>query len=293
MVNATPGRRPDWVSDELFPFESRFVDVDGHVVHYVDEGEGPTLLLYHGNPTWSFLYRGVIEGLRDRFRCVAFDYPGFGLSAPAPGYGFTAAEHTDVAESLVETLDVGEITAMVHDWGGPIGLTVAARHRERYRAVIVANTWAWPMRRVAARLFSGVVGGPVGRSVVRRGHWFARTALRVGHRRRMLTDQEMRHYRDPFPDGASRLPTAVLPREITHATALLRETEAGLRTMSHLPALILWGDRDPVFGRHERCRWRTAFPSHRERVIGGAGHHLPDDAAGDVVDAIDAWWPPP
>ena len=97
MANPQPGTRPTWVDDELYPFRSRFVEIDGHVLHYVDEGEGPTLLLYHGNPTWSFLYRDVVAGLCDRFRCVAFDYPGFGLSSAAAGYGFTVAEHADVA----------------------------------------------------------------------------------------------------------------------------------------------------------------------------------------------------
>ena len=76
-----------WVDDELFPFESRFVDIDGHSVHYVDEGSGPTLLFLHGNPTWSFVYRDVIESLRDEFRCVAVDYPKFRLSSAAPGTG--------------------------------------------------------------------------------------------------------------------------------------------------------------------------------------------------------------
>lgn len=81
----TVTERPAWVSDELFPFESRFVELDGNVVHYVDEGSGPTLLFLHGNPTWSFEYRDVIRFLRDGFRCVAVDYPGFGLSSPTPG----------------------------------------------------------------------------------------------------------------------------------------------------------------------------------------------------------------
>ena len=88
--------RPAWVDDELFPFESRFVDIDGHSVHYVDEGSGPTLLFLHGNPTWSFVYREVIESLRDEFRCIAVDYPGFGLSSAAPGYRYLPAEHAQV-----------------------------------------------------------------------------------------------------------------------------------------------------------------------------------------------------
>src|SRR5262249_2744327 len=98
------GTRPAWVNDELFPFESRFLELDGHVVHYVDEGSGPTLLLLHGNPTWSFEYREVIRALRGQFRCVALDYPGFGLSSPRPGYRYLPEEHAQVVTAFVDAL---------------------------------------------------------------------------------------------------------------------------------------------------------------------------------------------
>ena len=87
-AKTNPTGRPEWVSGELFPYESRFIELGGSRVHYVDEGEGPVLLLLHGNPTWSFLYRHLVGRLRHRFRCVALDYPGFGLSTAPPGYGY-------------------------------------------------------------------------------------------------------------------------------------------------------------------------------------------------------------
>jgi pimeloyl-ACP methyl ester carboxylesterase len=92
MTNLTPGHRPAWVDNELFPFVSKFLRIDGHTIHYVDEGHGPLLLLYHGNPTWSFLYRRLIADLRDRFRCMAFDYPGMGLSTADPAFSYRAPE---------------------------------------------------------------------------------------------------------------------------------------------------------------------------------------------------------
>lgn len=125
--------RPDWLSDELFPYESRFLELDGCRLHYVDEGRGPILLLLPGNPTWSFLYRHLVVRLRHRFRCVAVDYPGFGLSSSRPGYGFTPAEHAAVVEQVVAELGLDSFTPVVHDWGGPIGLAVASRHSERRR----------------------------------------------------------------------------------------------------------------------------------------------------------------
>src|SRR5919202_4962500 len=121
--------RPGWVDSELYPFEDHWSDG----IHYVDEGDGPPLLMLHGNPTWSFTWRRVIEGLRDRYRCIAVYLPGFGLSrAPASGYGFTPAEHTEVIERVVQQLDLREVTLLVQDWGGPIGFALAGRMPERF-----------------------------------------------------------------------------------------------------------------------------------------------------------------
>lgn len=210
MANPTPGRRPDWVSDELFPFTSHFADIDGHILHYVDEGEGPVLLLYHGNPTWSFLYRDIIRELRAEFRCVVFDYPGMGLSAAAPGFTFRAAELAVVAEAFVDHLDLRAITPMVQNWGGPIGLAAAIRHPQRYHALIIGNAWGWPAaalsERVRNRVFSTLWGGPLGRTAIKHGNLFANMILPAGHKRRRLSDEEMAHYLLPFADPASRTP---------------------------------------------------------------------------------------
>ena len=115
--------RPEWVSPELFPYESRFLDLEGCRLHYIDEGEGPVLLLLHGNPTWSFLYRRMVARLRDRFRCVALDYPGFGLSSAPPGYGFTPAEPSSSptpspGRSTVNGISSGSPGSWGEEWGG-------------------------------------------------------------------------------------------------------------------------------------------------------------------------------
>src|SRR5271166_204099 len=128
-----------------FPFESRFRDVAGAHVHYVDEGAGPVLLMVHGNPTWSFLFRLLIPRLRDRFRCIALDLPGFGLSTAAPGYRFLPAEHADVVAALIDALGVERFTPVVQDWGGPIGLHVAGRDPARVERLVIGNTFSWPV----------------------------------------------------------------------------------------------------------------------------------------------------
>lgn len=291
MVNPTPGTRPGWVDDDLFPFESRFTEVDGSTVHYVDEGEGPTLLLYHGNPTWSFLYRDLIHGLRDRFRCVAFDYPGMGLSTAPPGYGYTAGEHADVAEAFVEQLDLDGITPMVQDWGGPIGLAVAGRHPDRYRALIIGNTWAWHQPDLRTRAFSGLLGGPIGRFMIGRWNVFVTRIVPMGHASRDLDAAEMAHYEGPYPDAGSRAPTHVFPREIIAGEALVREAEAAVNQLAGLPALIVWGTEDFAFDEEARRRWEDTLTDATTVLLDGAGHYIQDDAPEEILTAIDRWWP--
>jgi haloalkane dehalogenase len=134
--------RPQWLDEKLYPSRSRFLEIEGNRIHYIDEGRGPTLVFLHGNPAWSFLYRRIITRLSPQFRCVAVDYPGFGLSSARPGYSFKPREHSTIIERFVSALDLGDIGLMVQDWGGPIGLGFARRRPDLIRALIILNTWA-------------------------------------------------------------------------------------------------------------------------------------------------------
>src|SRR4051794_28816231 len=140
MPGARP-ERPAWVPGDLYPFDDRWAEIDGNLVHYVDEGDGPPILLLNGNPSWSFGWRDVITALRVRFRCIAPDYPGFGLSRAAADYDFSARSHAAVVEALVDRLELDGLTVFGYAWGGPIALGVAARRPERIRAVVIGNTW--------------------------------------------------------------------------------------------------------------------------------------------------------
>ena len=128
-------------SPELFPFESRWFESSVGPVHYIDEGEGRPLVLFHGNPDWSFLYRKIVIALRGRYRCIAMDYPGFGLSVHPDGYGYTSREHADVIAELVGSLDLEDMIVMGQDWGGPIAMSVAGRYHERVGGLVMGNTW--------------------------------------------------------------------------------------------------------------------------------------------------------
>lgn len=283
--------RPSWLDERLFPFRSRFLELDGCRVHYVDEGEGAPLLLLHGNPTWSFLYRDIIGGLRNRFRCVALDYPGFGLSSAREGYGYTPAEHAGIVELFLLALDLSDATLMVQDWAGPIGLGVASRHPGRFRALVVGNTWAWPVNgNPRFELFSRLVGGPPGGFLIRNFNAFVNLLVPAGVRRGRLPQEVMAAYRGPFSRRSSREPTYVFPREILGSSDYLAGVERGLEHLAKLPVLILWGDRDPAFREAERSRFEQTFPEHRTVVLRGAGHFIQEDAADEIVAEIASWW---
>lgn len=283
--------RPDWVDDRLFPFTSHYLDVAGCRVHYIDEGRGPVLLLLHGNPTWSFLYRHLVGVLRDRFRCVALDYPGFGLSTAPPDYGYTPAEHAAVVDGFVAALNLTAFTPFCQDWGGPIGLAVAARQPEHVQGVIIGNTFAWPVTGDwHFEWFSRLFGGPLGRVAIRRLNAFVNVLVPAGTRQRRLSRAEMHHYRRALPTPAAREATWVLPREVRGSSGFLADVEAGLHGLRDVPALIVWGDRDFAFRPVERRRFEQLFPHHTRVDLPGAGHFIQEDAPEQLAEAVHTWW---
>jgi haloalkane dehalogenase len=274
--------RPDWVDSELYPFEDHWLDG----LHYVDEGSGPPLLMLHGNPTWSFTYREMIKGLRDRYRCIAPDLPGFGLSEAPTGFGFTAREHAEAIGRLVDELDLRDATLLVQDWGGPIGFDVAGRRPDRFVRYVVGNTWAWSMKgNRGARVFSAFLGGPVGRFLIIRRNFFVEKIIPRATRAD-LAERVMDMYRGPFPTPESRRGVAVFPKEIIAATPWLAEVESRIAPR---PALIVWPTADQAFREPELRRWEALLPDHQTVRLDGARHYIGEDAADEIVAAVLAW----
>ncbi|MEU8411899.1 alpha/beta fold hydrolase [Amycolatopsis japonica] len=290
MSDVTANVRPSWVDDNLFPFESRFVDIDGNTVHYVDEGSGPTLLFLHGNPTWSFLWRDVIRALREDFRCVALDYPGFGLSTPKPGYRYWPEEHADVVTAFVDALGLEDVTLVGQDWGGLIGLATVQRRTGVFTRLVLANTWAWPVNGVFHfEYFSRIFGGPPGRFLARRLNFVVNMFVPLGHRRRKPTALEMAHYRRPMDIPERRRASAMFPHRVLASRAFFAEIEAGLPGIAHFPTLIVWGDKDIAFRPQERERLEATFTDHTTVIVEGAGTYVESDAPEEFVGAFRDW----
>ncbi|MCG8424460.1 MAG: alpha/beta fold hydrolase [Proteobacteria bacterium] len=280
------------VSEKLYPFESHWCEVDRIPVHYIDEGSGPTLLFLHGNPTWSFLYRDIVAALRGDYRCVAIDYPGMGLSGKPRDFGrsdykFTPAEHSAVVERIVEALDLRDITLMVQDWGGPIGLGFATRQPERIRRLVIGNTWAWPADHLDMKVFSTVLGRGPGRLLVMRRNAFVKWLLPSGiNRKERLTPDVLAAYEGPYPTPKDREPTAVFPRAIVASRHYLAEVESGLHRLADKPVKLVWGNRDRAFRKRELERWRALFPQASLEMLDGANHFIQEDAPEQISAAI-------
>lgn len=290
MTDTTKSMRPTWVDDDLFPFESRFIEIDGHTVHYVDEGSGPTLLMLHGNPTWSFLWRDAIRGLREDFRCIALDYPGFGLSTAGAGYRYLPDEHTAVVTGFVDALGLKDVTLVGQDWGGLIGLATAQRRPGVFDRLVLVNTWAWPVNGdLHFEAFGRIVGGLPMRFLVRQFNLLVNAFIPTGHRRRKVTDAEMNHYRKALDTSERRQACAVLPGQVLAGRAFFTEVEAGLADLAHLPTLIVWGDADIAFRAKERERLEATFANHKTVIVEGAGTYVESDAPEEFVAAIRNW----
>jgi len=274
---------PAWVDRTEYPFEPRTLDVDGGRLSYVDEGEDAPIVMVHGTPTWSFLYRHLIRSLKERHRCVVPDHLGFGLSDRPRGWSYRPEDQARNLARLIETLALKDLTLVVHDYGGPIGLAYAIDHPENVRRLVLFNTWMWSC--VGDRhfeWFARLLGGKVGRVLYERFGFSVRVMLRhaiADHRR--YTRGTERHYLKAL-DGHA---TWVYAREVLGSSAWYDGLWRRRDRIAGIPALLIWGMKDPAFGR---ClgRWREVFERAEVVELPDCGHAPPEERAPEALKRL-------
>ncbi len=272
----------------LFPFESKWFVCPQGPVHYVDEGQGHPILFLHGNPTWSFLYRGIIIRLRKHFRCIAVDYPGFGLSARPEAYGYTPQEHASVVRALVRHLDLRSLTIMGQDWGGPIGMSVALDELPRMKALVMGNTWYWPLDAWQMKAFAYVMSSAPLQNQILRRNLFVEKIIPFGVKF-PLADEVLHHYREPFPTAKSRIGVAEFPRQLMEASEWLENLADEVpEKLANVPLLLTWGIEDVAFPRQFMERFREDFNLVTVLRL-DAKHFIQEDQPGEIADAIEAF----
>ncbi len=288
MTAAT--RPPKWLSREAFPFVSRFMRVQGQRVHYVDEGQGPILLFLHGNPTWSFLYRRIIQGLMPHYRCIALDYPGFGLSSASEDYELTPLAHARIVEEFVRELDLPKFCIVAHDWGGPIGIACGLAVRERLAGLVLFNTFAWPAQGDAHfERFSRLMGGRVGSILVRQLNLLLRMMMSRACSHSSISSVARRAYAGPFALRPARRAMSVFAREILGSREFLEDISRRLADLGDLPVLILWPEHDVAFKARHRLRLQATFRNQMTVLLRNAGHFPQEDCPDTIVTLMRLW----
>ena len=282
----------DW--HPLYPFKSHYFTVGGHRYHYVDEGTGPVLLMVHGNPTWSFYFRELITALSDRYRVIAVDHVGCGLSdKPSPGeYSYRLQSRIDDLTGLIEELDLDKITLVAHDWGGAIGMGAAVASRERFARFILFNTGAFLGGRCPWRI--RVCRIPLlGRLAVQGLNLFARAAVRMAvckHER--MTPPVRAGLLAPYNSWRNRVAVdrfvGDIPLNAGHPSySTLAEIEAGLSQFRDSPVCLVWGMRDWCFTPWFLDRFLGYFSGAEVHRLDDAGHYVVEDAHERIVPIVE------
>lgn len=283
-----PVSRPAWLDASVYPFQSHYLPLDGHHLHYIDEGQGPTLLFLHANPLWSFQYRHIITALRSHFRCVALDFPGFGLSVARSDFISTLEGNSHLVEKFLQTLALQDITLVAHDASVSIGLGVVVRHPNWFRALILSNGFAWHLSEDPDIYnFIRLVASPFFGFMIRHFNmlaWYTTSNLKN------LSEAERRAYMMPFAEKSHRHHQHDLFRSIVDSHDYLSTLKAQLREIQHLPTLLAFADNDPTYKAGWLQRYEQIFPNHTSVRIEGS-HHFPQEYnPRAIVKAIEQWW---
>ncbi|MFN8216854.1 MAG: haloalkane dehalogenase [Solirubrobacterales bacterium] len=272
-----------------YPFESRYVEFDGLRLAHLDEGEGPPVVFFHGEPTWSYLWRKVLPPVREAgFRCIAPDYAGFGRSDKPTDLGwYTYDRHVDSMAALLERLDLREATAVVHDWGGPIGLRLAVEHPDRFSRLVIMETGPFTGRRRMSEAWLAF------REFVRKTEDLPVGSLIRGGCKHDPGEEVIAAYDAPYPEpaakaGARAFPL-ILPTDPEAPGAAEGKAVADALRADQRPALVLWAEEDPVlpFSVGERVSSELNFPP--PRPIADASHFLQEDAGPQIGATIAEW----
>lgn len=272
---------PDWLNRSAYPFPSSLFDTGAGRMHYVDVGEGPVVVLVHGTPTWSFLYRRLIDDLQQDHRVIALDLLGFGLSDKPQTEAVAPPRQAEHLHALLDHLNLDRFTMAVHDFGGPIGLSYALDHPEQIQRLVLFNTWMWSLEDTATRWASRFFG-------TRLGHWvYTNWNFSPDVMLPALTNQELppevhAHYQQPFPTPDTRHAPWVFARDLVGADDWYDSLWNRRDVLRSIPALLLWGEQDPGFGLEALARWQGLFETATTHTFPEAGH-LPQEEAPTAV----------
>jgi len=283
--------------ENLYPFQSRWLEISGQRMHYLDEGprDAPVVLMVHGNPTWSFYYRNLVIALRDRYRCIVPDHIGCGLS-DKPGdsqYPYTLERRISDLRALMDHIQPeSKVHLIVHDWGGMIGFGWAVERPGQIGNMIIGNTAAFPLpaeKKLPAALWL-VRNTKIGALLVQGLNAFSGIAARVAFKK-PVSAEVRKAYTGPYDSWHNRIATLRFVQDIPlrpedPGYSIVQMTESRLPQFTGKPCLIAWGEKDFVFDRHFLKQWKRVFPQAEVLEYPDCGHYIFEDGGADLIRAV-------
>lgn len=296
MNPSRTGTLPQDVSAN-YPFVGKLLEQPGTQesgvpvrMHYLDEGDGPVVLMLHGNPTWSFYYRNLVHALvAAGFRCIVPDHIGCGLSDKPQKYSYTLKRRIEDVERLVSHLEIDRFSLVVHDWGGAIGCGLAGRRPEALEKLVVLNTAAFRSKRIPLRIAATKVP-LVGEFIIRGLNGFAGPAVHMAVKKPLLPAVK-KGFLWPYSNWTDRVALWNFVKDIPlwkqHPSyATLFEVETGLSKLKDKSVQIVWGGKDFCFNRHFFKRWCELFPTAETHFYENYGHYILEDGGNEVLETI-------
>jgi haloalkane dehalogenase len=282
--------------DSLFPFKRNYIDIKGNQLHYLNEGEGDPVVMVHGNPSWSFYYRNLVSALSANHQCIVPDHIGCGFSDKPDdtGYDYTLTNRIDDLETLLESLSIRDnITLVVHDWGGMIGMGYAARYPERIKRLVILNTGAFhlPESKPFPWALNICRNTLLGTYLVRGFNAFSSAASYVGVKRKPMSKPIREAYVAPFNSWSNRISTLRFVQDIPLKEGdrnyqLVSDIDDSLPLFSTVPTIICWGLKDFVFDKHFLAKWKEKMPHAIVNEFSDCGHYILEDASEEVIPMI-------
>ena len=278
---------PTWLDREAYPFALKSYQLAEGRMSYVDEGAGEPVVFVHGNPSWSFMYRRQILDLRSQYRCIACDHLGFGLSEKPRTASYLPAEHAERFCRFMNAVESEPVHLIVHDWGGPIGLSWALDHPGRVKSLVVLNTWFWSLAdKKAARRFSGLLGSFPMQVLIRHFGIFEGALMRSSFYDKGKYRAVASQYQRPFRGAGERGGVAEFPRQVIASSDWLDSLWKKRRVLEDKRTSIFWALGDPVFRKSELERWQQVLPEAHVEKIAGVGHYVAEEMGADLTSLL-------
>ncbi len=277
--------QPNWLDKNEYPFKSRYFAVNNYNLHYIDEGDkdGDIIVFVHGTPSWSFDYRNVIKRLRENYRCIALDHIGFGLSDKPEQYDYSTINHSATFEKFVLAQNLQNITLVVHDFGGPIGLDFALKHPERVKRLVVLNSWMWSSENDPDYIkFSKILKSPLLPFLYRYLNFSARFVMPQSFGDHKPGRATVTQYTKPFANPSQRNGTLAFAHSLLNDQPWFEQLWAQRNKIAGKPTLFIWGMKDPVIKPHYLEKFLSNFIDSSVRKLPASGH-FPQEEEPEVV----------